>query len=246
MSYYKIINGDNFIGVCTADDFRCYQKKHNILIRCNANSAEYIRHNEELYKADWFKTNKDSTFEAVEVSVVPILEEEYRALCEMIELGETISVAEHEAQVEEEPEIAPEQEVSIEYVREIKIKEMSLACEKAITDGFNLTLDDVDYHFSLTMEDQMNLISAQSRILSGKREIVYHADGEEYKIYSPEEMTLIINAADYHKTYQLAYFNSLKAWVNGLNRISNIQAIQYGDDIPKKYQTAVYKVFSPT
>ena len=93
----------------------------------------------------------------------------------------------------------------------------------------------------MTLRDQTNLAAATMQILSGETEIPYHADGEEFKNFQADDMLQIIGAANEHKTYHLAYFNCMKKWLNGLARITSIQAVEYGAAIPKKYQSAFLK-----
>ena len=53
-------------------------------------------------------------------------------------------------------------------------------------------------------------------------------------------MEKIIAKANDFKTYHIAYFNSLKAYINSLRSIDKVAAISYGDVIPSKYQSEVY------
>ena len=53
-------------------------------------------------------------------------------------------------------------------------------------------------------------------------------------------MKKIIAKANDFKTYHVAYFNSLKAYINSLRSIDKVAAISYGDVIPSKYQSEVY------
>ena len=129
--------------------------------------------------------------------------------------------------------------LTTDYVRDVKIREMSLACNRAIIDGFNITLHGREEHFSLSVGDQTNLSSAAVQILSGATEVPYHADGDEFKNFSSDDK--IIEKANYHKTYHLAYFNCLKKWVSSLVRVKTIVGIQYGDEIPQRYQSAFFK-----
>ena len=72
--------------------------------------------------------------------------------------------------------------------------------------------------------------------------IPYHADGEECVFYTAEEINQIIVAANDFKNYQLAYYNSLKAYINELDTIEAIAAITYGTPIPDEYKSDVLRV----
>ena len=110
-----------------------------------------------------------------------------------------------------------------------------------ITTGFDIVLSDgKTYHFSLTLQDQLNLITSSQMVSDGAEEIPYHADGELCKYYASIDMKKIIAKANDFKTYHVAYFNSLKAYINSLRSIDKVAAISYGDGIPSKYQSEVY------
>jgi len=61
---------------------------------------------------------------------------------------------------------------------------MSYNCRKAIENGFDLILRGETHHFSLTTQDQLNLMN-----LDTTAELIpYHADGESYTYYTAEEI----------------------------------------------------------
>lgn len=248
MTFYKVICDSAFIGVGTTRDLRKHQQKHNLLLFAKEDDSEYIIIGDKLFHDIWMNPEKTTVFTCESASVLAISEEEYNTLKEAVDRSEEITLEEHVEAVPEEREEAPESEaeqITVEYVRDVKIREMSLACNKAITDGFDMELSGKILHFSLTANDQTNLTAASAQILNGESEIPYHADGEDYRLFSADDMLRIITAANRHKTYHLAYFNSLKKWVNALVRLSNIRAVEYGSEIPKKYQTALLQSFTP-
>lgn len=52
MSFYKLINGKDFVGIATQDDFLTHQKKHNILLACDVRNAQYVQYNDQYYRDD--------------------------------------------------------------------------------------------------------------------------------------------------------------------------------------------------
>ena len=72
--------------------------------------------------------------------------------------------------------------------------------------------------------------------------ISYHADGELCIFYTSEEITEIVNAANTFKMEQLAYYNSLKNYINALDTIEAIATIEYGTPIPDAYKSDVLRV----
>ena len=249
MIYYKIIKDGKVVAVGQSADMRKHQQKHNIFLKCSESDAQFIQIGGVVYRDSWMKTIPDGVLvDFEEAEIVGIPEDEYKMLSEAIAKNEEVS-AELEEYAVEEPEEVEEQEdlenYSLDYIKEVKIREMQLACTKAITEGFGLEMSDKKVHrFSLTIQDQMNLNSIFMQILSGAAEFPYHADGEEEKMYSAEEMSQIINAANTHKVYHLARFNSLKQWINALRKATTVSAVEYDSKIPEKYQSAYLKKLS--
>lgn len=251
MTYYKLIQGDKVIGVCKVDALRRHQVKHNLLMYATPINAQYLEFKEKLYRDDWMDVLTTEEFQYEYAKIDEITEEEYGILKEMLDNEEEVGAEEAENLLptpEPEPEVeeTPDtDEITVDYVRELKIKELSLACNKAITAGFDIELSDGEqHHFSMTIQDQANLNAASMQILNGESEVPYHADGEDYRTFSSEDMIAVIGAANQHKMRHLSYYGCLKSWVSSLVRIKSIQSVDYGDDIPKKYQTSLYKMIA--
>lgn len=122
------------------------------------------------------------------------------------------------------------------------ITQMSAACNAIITNGVDVTLSSGETkHFSLALEDQLNLLSLQGLLAAGAESVPYHADGEECSYYSAADFTLIANAATKWKLYQESYFNALRSYVESIGTISELTSVTYGMTIPEAYQTDVLK-----
>lgn len=238
MHYYKIINDNSFVGVGTTLDLRRFQFKHQIFLCCEEDEAQYIQYGDNFYHADWMKPETFENSEYITLEVIEIDESEYITLYKAIESGEEIQIPDEEA--EDEPYIDPTEEITVEYVRAAKISEMNNTCNKTIILGFDVVLSDNEqHHFSLTTQDQLNLITLSTMIVSGETEIPYHADGEPCKYYSVDDINAIISMATFFKTYQVSYFNALKIYIESLEDIEAISQIYYGIEIPTEYQTEV-------
>jgi len=128
-----------------------------------------------------------------------------------------------------------------DYLREAKIAEMSSACRQAIENGIDIIAQDKMRHFSLTTQDQLNLMSLN--VMAQTQDIIpYHADGEQCIYYTAEEIKQIVAAANSHKIWHTTYYNALKAYINSLETIEEISAITYGTPIPDEFKTEVLKV----
>lgn len=243
MNYYKLINGETFVGIASQLDFREYQKKHNIFLACDEETAQYVQSEDGLYHASWMKPVITDRFPYTTVEMISINEEEYNTLREAIEAGKDI-VVEPDNSIEDDPiPTDPIEEITVEYMKNIKISEMNNTCNKVITNGFDTVLSDGEpHHFSLTTQDQLNLITLSTLVENGETAIPYHADGELCKFYSAEDIGAIITMATSFKTYHVSYFNALRAYIESLDTIESIRAITYGTPIPEEYQSEVLKV----
>lgn len=140
-----------------------------------------------------------------------------------------------------EPDGANADRYSISNLKQSKREEMSQACQDAIINGFDIWINGVKQHFSLTEHDQINLMSLQSLIMSGSEWIPYHGDGQPCIYYSSNNASAIINEALDHKIFHTTYCNSMFNWIDHLNKASEIYALSYGDKIPFQYQSDVLK-----
>lgn len=166
------------------------------------------------------------------VSAVPISDDEAEAIIAALDAGKPAP----------EPEPEPDPDGSVEIVRENTVTLMSAACAAAITSGVDVVLSDGNtYHFSLELEDQLNLLSLQGMIASGAEAVPYHADGEECRYYSAADFGEIAEAATFWKLYQESYFNSLRGYIRSMETIAELLAVSYGMEIPEAYQTDVLR-----
>lgn len=222
---------------------RRYQIKHNIILACDEAQAQYVQLNDDFYRDNWMLPTITNKVEYRNVQVIQINQEEYETLFEAIETGEEIEFDNNDEPQQQEDEIVdPIEEVTVDFLKEKKIQEMSTICNNIIVAGFDTVLSDNEtHHFSLTVQDQLNLITLSAMASAGETLIPYHADGELCKMFSAEDINTIINTATAFKTYHITYFNSLKVYINALESMSDVTAITYGVSIPVEYQSDVLK-----
>lgn len=238
MNYYKVIANNAFVGVGCSDDLRRRQKKHNILLVSDENHAEFIQINEKLYW-DWWLAPADRA-NSIMATVVNIDKEEYDRLVKAVEDGEDIPVEEETKEEQIIPD--PIEEATLDYVKANKVAELSRICNQTIIEGFDVALSDgQEHHFSLSTQDQLNLISLSSMLSGGMDSIPYHADGEMCVFFPAKDIMTIVEAATAHKTYHVTYFNSLREYVNSMDNIEDVYAVVYGVEIPEEYQSDVLK-----
>ena len=241
MKYYKLLTNNEFIGVVDSSNFVRENPNNGWLLTSNENLGQFISLDNKLYRDYWMQpiVNNHNRFETV--TVTEITAEEYDSLKVAIDNNETIIIDDDD---EEEPIVIPEDDdpdITLEFIRSSKINAMSYACRITIEAGFDLDLRGETHHFSLSIQDQLNLMSL-SMMVQTQELIPYHADGEESTFYTAEEVKQIIDAAATFKNYHLAYYNALKAYINDLDTIEAIAAIEYGTPIPDEYKSDVLMV----
>lgn len=133
---------------------------------------------------------------------------------------------------------------TLEELQARKRREVAAECERLIYTGINVTLDDGSVeHYSLTIEDQLNLFGKQIQVSSGITQIEYHADGQPCRYYTAADMQAIIQAAMWHVSYHTTYCNAINMWIAGAGTAEELQAIFYGADVPPEYQSDVLQAY---
>lgn len=243
MTYYKVIKDNEFVGIGTSYELRKYQLKHGILLVADDNTAQYIQINDKLYRDNWFKVLTTNTIEYETASISVIDESEYQQLFEAIDAGEEISNVTNDGDTyyqEDDNVVDSDSIITLDYLKTQKIKEMSYYCNQAIVNGFDVELSDGrTHHFSLTVQDQLNLITLSSLAASGVDNIPYHADGELCEFFSVNDIQTIVKAATELKTYHTTYYNSLKLFIQSLVDRDDVANVIYGANIPDEYKSDV-------
>ena len=111
----------------------------------------------------------------------------------------------------------------IDKVISQKKAELSTECEKAIISG----VDVGDAHYSLTIEDQANILALTPLAQAGNS-VFYHQDGEMCREYSSDEFLAVVNAATVFKTLQTTYCNLLMRQVEAMTDAEEVRAVKYG------------------
>ncbi len=203
MKFFKIIKDKEFIGVGTTRDMRRFQKKHNVLLVCDENEAQYIQCGEVLYHAPWMEAVDGNSMIA---DVIRIEEDEYNCLVSAIETNEEIKFAD-ESVVEFEPVVDEVEKLTIDYIRSAKIAKLKRECNKAITEGFDMELSDGETrHFTLSFDDQINLLT---------------------QAYFDEDMKSVVVKMNNFKIDHMDRLKELEEYVNSLTDIEKITSVSY-------------------
>ena len=104
-----------------------------------------------------------------------------------------------------------------------KLDEISAKCNTVIEAG----VDVGDAHYSLTIEDQANILAWMAVAQTGKS-IPYHQDGQPCRVYTADEFMEVANAAVAYKTHHTTYCNLLMRQVENMTDTDEVKAVQYG------------------
>lgn len=220
MKYYKIIDKSTFEGIGSSSDFRKIQKKHGILLSCDENAAEYIQIGEKLYHDAWLCPVQTDKVAYEDVQIIAIEKEEYDLLQTVAQAGEEVQTAfpETEEIVESSVEPDPVKVITVEYLQKQKIAELTKAYSQAIAKGVDVTLSNgITIHYTLTPQDQLNLIALTDLANAGEKNLPYTA----------EEIQTIAEAANQYKIKQSSHFIALKSYVESLTDLKEIAAVTY-------------------
>ena len=84
-----------------------------------------------------------------------------------------------------------------------------------------------DVHYSLTIEDQANILALTPLAQAGNS-VFYHSDSNMCCEYSPDEFLAVVNAATVFKTLQTTYCNLLMRQVETMTNAEEVKAVKYG------------------
>ena len=113
---------------------------------------------------------------------------------------------------------------AIELLITNKKAELSKACQNSIYAG----IDYNGFHYSLTDQDQTNII-VWSNVAEKGATVPYHADGEHCRAYTPEEFLGLTASATGHIAHHTTYCNLLMRWIETLTSANEINAVVYGE-----------------
>ena len=111
----------------------------------------------------------------------------------------------------------------VEEIIFLKKQELSKACESAILSGVDIG----DAHYSLTLEDQANILALTPLAQAGNS-VFYHSDSNMCCEYSSDEFLAVVNAATVFKTLQTTYCNLLMRQVEAMTNAEEVRAVKYG------------------
>lgn len=147
----------------------------------------------------------------------------------VIEDGALVNVTPTEKPPEADPIVQAKSE---------KCAELSNLCESAINAGTSVKLPDgTEKDFSYSTADQANVSEMFLACMMGAESYPYHANGEGCMSYTAAEIISIYGTLSMYKTIQITYQNQLKQYVNSLETVDDVNAVQYGQELSGDYLT---------
>lgn len=129
-----------------------------------------------------------------------------------------------------------EQPDPVETAREAKIEELSVACNTAINAGTQVQLTDgATEPFTYGLADQSNVSEMFNAVLLGATRYPYHANDDDCRMYSAQDIVTIYATLSAFKTNQTTYHNQLKSYVKALSTQEEIEAVTYGQELTGDY-----------
>lgn len=123
-------------------------------------------------------------------------------------------------------------ELTIEEIRENKLKLMSDSCGELIRKGIDVSLSDGKKHFSLETTDQTNINGVFNAVTLGATSYPYHADGEPCKMFSAADIVALYVEYKSFVTEQTTYCNALRQWIKRETDKAILSKIEYGTMLP--------------
>lgn len=130
---------------------------------------------------------------------------------------------------------------TLDNIKQQKFTEIDLACKNAITGGFNSTAyQNTNKIYDSTLEDQANItgnaLSSVSKVANvpgcENDKFYYHARGEEFVEWQPEECLQLARDFKTFKEQQLIKNKQLQAYIQTFTTVEEVQSVTWDTVIP--------------
>lgn len=122
-------------------------------------------------------------------------------------------------------------ELTLEEAKENKIKELSAACNAAITTGTDVELAEGTYHFSFSRDDQTNIKNLFDMTIATKMLAAYHADGGEVILYSYDDIARLYVAEQKWIIQNTTHYNMLKQLISQKESIEEVNEMTFTTEL---------------
>lgn len=148
--------------------------------------------------------------------------------------GEVVTTTDEEKadwEAEQEKQRREQEEKDLEDAKSAKIQEISSACSNAILAGVEIN----GSHYGYDMTDQNNILNMTTLALQTGLAVPYHADGEDCRLFTRDEIVEIYVAEETNVTHNVTYNNQMKDYIKSLDDIDAVKAIEYGTPLSGKW-----------
>lgn len=237
MPYYKVTLEDTPVDAVAVLDYCKYVERSRMVLRCSAKESPQgiisARQGTYYHVEGWPEFPAAVTGSGGTVQLTEIEQDIFEALVEALNTGSDLTPAPEP----EEPEYPAD--ATIEYVKAMKKEALNKACNETIVAGFSIPLSDGSiYTFDLSLEDQSNIMGLMFQVSAGATECDYYDTNGTCLTLTAADMVLLSNFATVYKSYHIAYYHCLCDWVDGLESIPEVAAVQYGAVVPEAYRNA--------
>ena len=123
--------------------------------------------------------------------------------------------------------------LSLEETKNYQIDFVGKQCSSYIYLGIDIPRSDgVIEHFSLDETDQNNIFSLYQTQSSNGQNVIYHADGQECRVFTAEEFNNLAILARKYITICTTKFNYLKIWINRSIYKQEVLSIEFTSTLP--------------
>lgn len=116
-------------------------------------------------------------------------------------------------------------------LKETKISQLSEDCQNTIFSGTDYN----NHHYSMKLDDQLNMGVLSNMLINGATSVPYHADDEVCRMYSATEFNAMFTTCMNFKVYNQSYFNQLKDMVKNFSTEIEVANAYYGMPLDEEH-----------
>lgn len=139
--------------------------------------------------------------------------------------------------------------LTLEELRNYKLKQISEACTKDICDGETIELPDGSrQHFQYDEHDQQNFqeLFLVCIIAPDVKYLPYHSSGHGCVMFGRKDIITIVSTLLIRKTQLITYCNQLTQYARTLTEREDIMGLTYGMELPQEYQDRIAEIMAST
>jgi hypothetical protein len=134
------------------------------------------------------------------------------------------------------PQVPPD--IILAFNKNKKKELVAAHCTEDIYKGVDIETTLGTEHFSLTITDQNNISKLVIFSQQG-HSVLYHADGQLCRSFSPEEFLNLAAAATSFITYKTTLANHFNRWIKRCETLEELDSIEWGVTLPEDLQQSL-------